>query len=455
MTHVVRRGNLQIAVVGSGISGLVAAWVLSARHDVVLLEKEQRLGGHSNTIRVPYGESEIPVDTGFIVYNERNYPEFTGLLEHLDVATEPSCMSFAASLGNGRFEYSGASIKALIAQKRNLLNPAFAGMLLDIVRFNRMGRAFLDETPDKPISLGEFLDGGRFCSKFLDAYLLPMGAAIWSAPLESMRSFPASSFLRFFDNHGLLTVNDQPDWKTLRHRSIDYVRRIAQLLKGRVRTGFDVTGLTRGANGITLKCADGSMLEVDQVVLATHADQSMAIMSDADEEERSILSSFRFQRNSAILHSDISMMPKRRNAWASWNYISKGELNDTSAHTQAVSVTYWMNRLQLIDDRCPLFVSLNSTIEPDPKLVHKRIDYMHPLFDFGTLEAQTRIPNIQGRGGVWHAGAWLGYGFHEDGLKAGLAVAHGLGCVAPWRSSQHKESIDVETIPEQAVARLA
>ena len=395
----------------------------------MLLEKEDRLGGHSNTLQVERDGGSIAVDTGFIVYNEHNYPELTALLAHLGVETEPSCMSFSASLDGGALEYSGASARSILAQKSNLLRPRFVGMLVDIVRFNRQGRAHLRAGADHGLTLRDFLDRHRLGETFRRAYLLPMAAAIWSAPTEAVEAFPASSLLHFFDNHGLLTVDDQPDWRTLRHRSADYVARIAEDLGPRVRTGFDVVEVRRKADGVSLRARDGSLIEVDEVVLATHADQSLAMMADADEEERAILGAFRFQKNTAVLHSDPGLMPKRPAAWASWNYVTG--VGDPAC--APVSVTYWMNRLQNLDERHPLFVSLNSTFEPRSELVEAVIEYTHPLFDLATLEAQSRMGAIQGRGGIHHAGAWLGHGFHEDGLRSGIAAAHALGCAPPWR----------------------
>jgi len=419
---------VRIAVVGSGIAGFSAAWFLDSRHDVVLLEKDERLGGHSHTVTVETNGRSIDVDTGFIVYNERNYPQFARFLETLDVPTEPSCMSFSASLDDGRFEYSGKSIAALVAQKRNLARPTFARMLIDIARFNRLGLGFLERTPDNSFTLGMFLDLHRFGVRFRSAYLLPMAAAIWSAPLDAILDFPAQSFLRFFDNHGLLTIADQPSWRTLSGRSRDYVRRLAMRLEGRVRRGFEVIRVERCAAGVRLVAASGETIEADQAVLACHADQTLTMLADADPTERALLSAFAFQRNSAVLHADPSLMPKRRTAWASWNYVAPA-LADKG---KPVSVTYWMNRLQNIDASMPLFVSLNPFREPDPSLVHRRMTYHHPLLNRAALDAQARIGEIQGRGGIWHAGAWLRYGFHEDGLVSSIDVARALGAPPPW-----------------------
>ena len=426
---------MHIGIVGSGISGLSAAWLLSRLHNVTVFEKDRRLGGHSNTVRVAGHGKTIDVDTGFIVYNERNYPELTALLDHLKVATAPSAMSFSASIGDGELEYCGSSPLALFAQKRNLLRPAFYRMLGDIARFNRLGTAHLDKAGRSDWTLGRFLDNHGFGSAFRGAYLLPMAAAIWSCPTATMLNFPATSFLRFFANHGLLTVADQPKWRTLEHRSRDYVERLRASFAAQVRSSAPVIAVRRQPGGVEVVDGRGGQFRFDAVVMAAHADQTAAVLLDADEEERQLLGAFRFQANRAVLHSDPSLMPKRRGAWAAWNYAASGLLEPGDR----VAVTYWMNRLQNIDERWPLFVSMNPITEPDPALVHSEHSYEHPIFDAEALAAQTKMDAIQGRGGVYYAGAWLGHGFHEDGLRSGLEVAARLGVRAPWKPAPDVE----------------
>jgi predicted NAD/FAD-binding protein len=426
---------VHIGIVGSGISGLSAAWLLSRRHNVTVFEKDGRLGGHSNTVRATVQGETIDVDTGFIVYNERNYPELTAFLDHLKVATAPSAMSFSASIGNGELEYCGSSPLGLFAQRRNLLRPAFYRMLADIVRFNRLGSAHLDIVDRGDWTLGRFLDSHGFGSAFRGAYLLPMAAAIWSCPTATMLHFPASSFLRFFANHGLLTVNDQPKWRTLEHRSKDYVDRLRASFAPRVRESAPVIAVHRRPGGVEVVDGRGGQFRFDAVVMAAHADQTAAVLLDADDEERRLLGAFRFQANRAVLHSDQRLMPRRRGAWAAWNYAATGLLEPGDR----VSVTYWMNRLQNIDERWPLFVSMNPITEPDPSLVHSEHSYDHPIFDAEALAAQARMSAIQGRGGVYYAGAWLGHGFHEDGLRSGLEVAARLGVRAPWKPAPEVE----------------
>jgi predicted NAD/FAD-binding protein len=446
---------LKIGVVGSGIAGLSAAWLLGSRHQVTLFEREARLGGHSNTVRVALAGEAVDVDTGFIVYNERNYPELTTFLRHLDVATEASNMSFSASIGGGELEYCGASLTALFAQRRNLLRPRFYRMLGDILRFNRLGLAHLEAAERRDWTLGRFLDAHAFGPAFTGAYLLPMAAAIWSCPTATMLSFPATSFLRFFANHGLLSVADQPAWRTLTHRSSDYVGRLRATLGQGVRTAAPVVAVQRTAAGVEVVDGRGGRFRFDAVVMAAHADQTAAVLLDADDEERRILDAFRFQPNRAVLHSDPALMPKRRAAWAAWNYTADSLCEPGSR----VAVTYWMNRLQNIDERLPLFVSMNPLREPDPALVHGEYHYDHPVFDAGAVAAQAEMTRIQGRGGLYYAGAWLGYGFHEDGLRSGLEAAAMLGVEAPWKP-EGRRRVDLPAaashgIPEHAAAQSA
>jgi uncharacterized protein len=446
---------LQIGVVGSGIAGLSAAWLLGRQHRVTLFEREARLGGHSNTVDVTIGSETVAVDTGFIVYNERNYPELTAFLAHLKIPTEPSSMSFSASIDAGRLEYCGASLGALFAQKRNLLRPSFYRMLADIMRFNKLGMAHLEAAERQDWTLGRFLEAHQFGKGFTGAYLLPMAAAIWSCPTATMLHFPATSFLRFFANHGLLTVADPPAWRTLSHRSRDYVGAIRQTLGSNVRTAAPVVAVRRVTGGVEVVDGRGGQFRFDAVVMAAHADQTAAVLLDADAEERQILGSFQFQPNRAVLHSDPSLMPKRRGAWAAWNYSAAGLLEPGAR----VAVTYWMNRLQNIDERLPLFVSMNPIQEPEPALVHGEFAYDHPVFDAAAIAAQDAMRHIQGRGGVHYAGAWLGYGFHEDGLRSGLEAAAGLGVTAPWKAPadapRHVPAAASLGLPEHAAAQSA
>ena len=426
---------MKIAIVGAGIAGLGAAWALDRRHDITLFESADYLGGHANTIDLRLRQTDLAVDTGFIVYNNQAYPNLTRLFDTLAVPTERSDMSFSVSLDNGRLEYSSTAI-GLFVQKRNLLRPRFWSMLRDLVRFYREAPSAVREAEAASMSLGELLENGGYGEAFTRDHLLPMGSAIWSAPLEEMLAFPAQSFIQFCENHGLLMLTGRPQWRTVTGGSREYVRRIAAGLKGRVRKASPIASLRRAPEGAYLKVVGEDEERFDHVVLACHADQALRILgADASQMERSTLSAFRYEPNRAILHQDKSLMPRRRAAWASWNYSSGSGVQARGAmlgDQQKVSVTYWMNSLQNIDRRHPLFVTLNPQRDPKPETVLRRFIYDHPLFDAAALAAQKALPDIQGQYRTWFCGSYCGYGFHEDGLQAGLGVAAALGAPAPW-----------------------
>lgn len=421
---------MKIAVIGAGVSGLGAALALSERHDVHLFERQARFGGHANTVEVEAGGRRVAVDTGFIVYNHRNYPNLTGLFEHLGVATHWSDMSFGFSLLGGAYEYACDDLDRLFAQRRNALNPRHVRMLLEIVRFNRTARAELADGALTGMSLGEWLEVRGWSAAFRDRFVLPMGGAIWSTSTAEMLAFPAENFVAFFENHDLMTGLDPAQrWRTVTGGSREYVAKVVQALGPRARIGVGAEAVRRVAGRVEVRFDDGSDGTFDQVVLATHSDVALGLMEDADEGERALLGAFPYSRNRAVLHSDAALMPKRRKVWSSWNFLSAGADVDAGRPAQ---VTYWMNRLQGLPEECPLFVSLNPTREPEARLVHGSFDYDHPLYSGASFEAQGRMDGIQGRGGIWHAGAWLGYGFHEDGLRSGLRVAAALGARPAW-----------------------
>ena len=423
------RRPLKIAVVGSGISGLSAAWLLSQAHDVTLYESDARLGGHANTASVPQADgSQIAVDTGFIVYNEATYPNFTALMAYLAVETKATEMSFAVSLDQGRLEYAGTNLSGLFAQRRNLLSPRFWSMLNDLRRFyaqaSRDGAALTSSGQ----SLGDYLDAGRYGKAFREDHLLPMSAAIWSAPCAEILSYPAAAFIRFHHNHGLLQLTDRPAWRTIAGGSRTYVERLKQAFSGRLQTGCQVRRIHRSADGILLEAARSGIERYDQVVIATHADQALALLAEPSAEESALLGAFRYSQNRAVLHTDATLMPKRRTAWASWNH-----LGNSNAPEAPCAVTYWMNLLQGLTSDNPLFVTLNPPQEPRFDAVLGEEMYDHPIFDGPALAAQSRLWSLQGVNGVWFCGAHFGSGFHEDGLQAGLAVAEDLGGVKrPW-----------------------
>jgi len=419
---------MHIAVIGSGIAGLSAAWLLSGRHDVTLYEKEPRLGGHSNTVSVDYDGVPVDVDTGFIVYNEHTYPNLIELFRHLDVATEASDMSFGVSVDDGRLEYAG-SLRGLLAQPGNLASPRYWRMIADILRFFRGATELLREPGPGP-SLGEWLARERYGDGFVEDHLLPMGAAIWSCPVGTMLDFPARSFVQFFENHQLLNLLERSQWRTVSGGSKRYVARLAARLPGRIRLGSPVLSVTGTPDGTTLVAGDGSVQDYDHVVFATHGDQALRLIAEPTAAETAVLGCFRYQPNTAILHRDPTLMPRRRAAWAAWNY----QAERAGGSDRRVALTYWMNLLQNIDPAQPLFVSMNPLREPDPAKVFARIAYEHPVFDAAAIAAQDRLPDIQGKRNLWFCGSYAGWGFHEDGLKAAIGVALALGAEIPWPS---------------------
>jgi predicted NAD/FAD-binding protein len=419
---------MRIAIVGSGISGLSCAWLLSQRHDVTLYESEPRLGGHSNTVDMPRQGGSVPVDTGFIVYNERNYPNLTRLFQHLAVPTRPSDMSFAVSIDGGRLEYAGNSLGTLFAQKRNFLRMSHHRMLADIIRFNRNAKRLLAADGHGSGTLARFLDDGRYGAAFRDHYLLPMAAAIWSSSLSAMEDIPAGRFLRFFDNHGLLSIDDRPMWRTVSGGARVYVQKFAAGLGSRVRLATPVDALRRSGTGVEVRDKRGGRDHFDQVVLACHADQALQVIEEPRPAERSILGAFRYQTNRAVLHRDPTLMPRLRSVWSSWNYLSsKGQSKAAPAST-----TYWLNRLQAIDPQCLALLSMNPIAEPAADRVVAEFTYDHPQLDGTAVHAQTRLREIQGHDRLWFCGAHWGQGFHEDGLVSGLRVAASLGAAPPW-----------------------
>lgn len=411
----------RIAIIGSGISGLGAAWSLAPMHDVTVFEKDARLGGHANTVDVDYEGKHIAVDTGFIVYNELNYPNLTALFAQLGVATEASNMGFAISLDRGRLEWSGESLKTLFAQRRNLLNPFFHAMWIDILRFNKFARQDLASGTTSGKSLGQWLDHRRLGKAFRENYLLPMGAAIWSTPANMMLEFPAESFLSFFANHKLIDF-DRPQWRTVSGGSREYVQKLAAATKATFRVATPVQGVVREGDAVRVTHDGGSEI-FDHVIFACHSDQALGLLGDADAPERALLGAINYAPNTAWLHRDERLMPRRKKVWAAWNYLRRTD-SDQGA---PVAVSYWMNCLQNLDPARPLFVTLNPVEPPAPHLTFARFAYDHPQFDQRALEAQQRIANIQGQRNTWFCGAWCGHGFHEDGLTAGLEIARALG----------------------------
>jgi predicted NAD/FAD-binding protein len=448
MQPIPRKHGLRIAIVGSGISGLSAAWLLAPHHQVTVFERADRLGGHSNTVLAETPDGPIPVDTGFIVYNEVNYPNLTALFAHLKVPTQASEMSFAVSFDNGAFEYSGNGLSGLFAQKRNLFRPCFWSMLRDLRRFYRDAPSHIALLEDPRITLKHYLNDRTYGEAFINKHLLPMAGAIWSAPPNALLDHPAGAFIQFHRNHGLLQIHGRPVWRTVSGGSRNYINRLTRSLAECIRLDAPVTSVCRSAGQVTLREASGRMETFDHVILACHANQALATLADPTPEEQTLLGAFQYNSNVATLHSDATLMPIRRAAWSSWNYIGhefEGE--------QRICVTYWMNRLQGIPEHLPLFVTLNPSRPPRPGSLHHSEVYEHPVLDTQAVLAQRRLWSLQGRQQTWYCGSYFGAGFHEDGLQSGLAVAETLGGVRrPW--SIANESARICVGPEEHLPRL-
>lgn len=422
-----RPGRLKVAVVGSGISGASAAWALREIHDVTLYEAEKRAGGHTATVDIDYDGTPLSVDTGFIVYNELNYPNLTALFAHLGVRTHDSDMSFALSLDHGKLEWGGDNLKTLFAQKRNLLRPSFLLMLREVLRFNKICLQDRAAGHLAARSIGDYLNWRGFSPGFMNNYLVPMAAAIWSTPAKRMMEFPATYFVNFFDNHRLI-YSERPTWRTVTGGSRNYLTKLLEPLGERVRLDAGVVSIRRGAEGVDILDSTGRLESYDRVILACHTDQALRILDRPTDVERDILNAIPYGPNRVILHRDDRLMPTRKKVWASWNYLRSSDLRSDAN----VAVSYWMNRLQGIDPAKPLFVTLNPDREPRPDLVFGEFSYDHPQFGTDAMEVQARLKAIQGDNHTYFAGAWTGYGFHEDGLSSGIAAAQALGATLPW-----------------------
>lgn len=421
-----QRGK-RIAVVGSGIAGLSAAWLLSRTHTVTLFEANDYLGGHTHTVDVTLDGITAPVDTGFLVFNERTYPNLIALFDHLDVESTASDMSFSVRLAAARLEWAGSNLSTVFAQRRNLLRPAFWGMLADILRFNKEATALAQQPVDSVQSLGEFLDTGGYGRAFRDWYLLPMAGAIWSCPTAAMLQYPARTFFTFCANHGLLQVSDRPKWRTVNGGARSYVEKLAADIPD-IRINMPVQQVVRDPRGATLHCMGYAPEHFDAVVMACHSDQALRLLGDADAAERRVLGAIGYQDNEVVLHTDESFLPRRRSAWSAWNYHADCE---TDAG-RPVGVSYLINKLQPLPFARPVIVTLNPAHPPRPECLIDSYRYAHPVFDLGSIAAQARLPDLQGRHNTWYCGAWTGYGFHEDGLKAGIAVARAFNVTVPW-----------------------
>lgn len=409
----------RIAVIGAGISGMGAAHRLAAHHNVVVFEAERRLGGHARTILA--GPRKQPVDTGFLVFNNANYPNLIDLFAELGVATEPSDMSFGASIDGGWLEYGVTAPSAVFAQKRNLMRPKFLKMLRDILRFNRDALAAAD---DPSLTIGDLTVKMKMGAWFREYYLLPMSGAIWSTPTQDILDFPATAMMRFFDNHALLHHTGQHEWRTVTGGSVEYVTRLRTALEARgaeIRLGTPIEQVRRTNLGVEIKTHVADWEAFDEVVFATHSDDSLRLLADPSPQERAALGAVAYQPNDAVMHSDTSIMPKRRAAWASWVYTE-----DKARKSDRIDLTYWINRLQNIAGETQYMVTLNTQRDIRPELIHDTYTFRHPVFDKAALAAQGQVRGFNGAQNTWFCGAWMRNGFHEDGLSSGLEVADAL-----------------------------
>lgn len=414
---------MRVVVIGSGIAGLATAWLLAPRHEVHVRERSARLGGHTHTVTVtrPDGGS-VGIDTGFVVYNEPTYPLLTRLLDELGVATQPSDMSWSRSCARCRLEYAG-NARGLLAQPRRLADPGYLAMLRDIARFNRLGRRLVTDPRTDTVTLGRLLEAGGFGHGFRAHYLLPMAAAIWSSGTAAIEHFPLGSLLRFLDNHGLLGVRTHHPWRTVVGGSSSYLGPLTAPFADRVRTGVGIAALTRDRDGVGLRHTDGTTERFDVAVVATHADEALALLGDPSDDERELLGAWRYTANDTWLHTDATLLPASHRAWASWNY----RLDDCTAPTRQVSLSYHMNRLQMLDDPTPYVVTLNPSRPPRADTVVARMSYTHPGYLPASVATQPRLDELNGRRRTFFVGAYHRDGFHEDALWSAVRAAGHLG----------------------------
>ncbi len=455
---------MRIAVIGAGISGLSAAWLLGQRLDVVLYEAAERLGGHSNTVDVVAPEGCCPVDTGFIVYNLATYPNLIAFFEALGVETTPSDMSFAVSLDGGAYEYSGTGLSGLFGQPQNIWRFSHWRMVGEILRFFREARDTRLIAIPANATLGEWLEARGYSQGFIHGHIAPMAAAIWSAPVDEMLDFPFAAFSRFFANHGLLQAFGRPAWRTVRGGSRAYVERIERSFAGRISLSDPVIEVKGSASGAIVRTLSGTEERFDAALLACHANDALEIVSNAGPDMRKLLSAFRYQRNEAVLHTDSTFMPKRPRLWSSWNYLGRRD-DIKNEGAEDMSVTYWMNRLQPLATKTNYFITLNPFRAIPDEAIVGRFVYHHPVYDAAALSAQSELWTLQGKNRLWFAGSYFGYGFHEDGLQSGLAAAEDLSrrlrgsrdaLLRPWtwderQSRITRPAVAAEFMPEVAV----
>jgi predicted NAD/FAD-binding protein len=416
---------MKIAIIGSGISGLGSAYALHhAGHDIKLYEKNDRLGGHSRTITIKdKNKGNIPVDTGFIVFNYRNYPHLTALFEHLNVAVEKSDMSFGVDIKDGWLQYSS---KNVFRRVQNIFRLHYWKMLFDVMKFNKNAHRYLDS--DENVTIRQCLDELKMGKWFQDYYLQAMGAAIWSCPIKKIEQFPAKTFIRFFENHGLLTVNNQPQWYTVTGGSCEYIKKIAESFKNKIEFSLPVIKVTKKEDQVVVKTENSEEI-FDHVIFACHANQALEIIGNPTQAQRRVLEKFSYQNNKIVVHRDINFMPSDRSCWASWVYLTKNQkdTNDT------VSLSYWMNNLQTLKTDDDIIITLNPEKMPSQNLIDDIYYFEHPIFDAAATSAQKEIDTIQGPNNIWFVGAYQRYGFHEDGLLSAVNVLEKMGVTPPWK----------------------
>nr|WP_315468297.1 FAD-dependent oxidoreductase [uncultured Undibacterium sp.] len=432
MTH----KKQKIAVIGAGISGLASAYFLQRQHEITLFEANNYLGGHTNTVDIDLDGKILVVDTGFLVFNDQTYPNLIALFAELGIDSYGTDMSFGVSLNDGELEWAGTNLDTVFAQRKNLLSPSFLGMIKDILRFNRDAANNLKSSIESGITLGQLLREQKYNPAFANNYLIPMAAAIWSSSPKDILEFPARTFLRFCINHALLQVNDRPQWRTVQNGARSYVKKIAETLKD-IRLKSPVTVVKRTEHGVMVT-SNGNTELFDQVIFATHAPDTLRMLTDPSEAEFQLLSKVRYQANTAYLHTDISLLPRSKKVWSAWNYIGHtGNGKSTGASdTQSVCVSYLLNQLQRLDTQTPVIVTLNPVHEPQAESVFAQFEYDHPVFDQKAIESQADLSSIQGHNKAWFAGAWTGYGFHEDGLKSALRVIKQFDLSPTWARTE-------------------
>ncbi|MDO3379787.1 NAD(P)/FAD-dependent oxidoreductase [Geoalkalibacter halelectricus] len=414
----------QIAVIGGGVAGIVAAYLLQQQHEVSLFEKNDYLGGHTHTIEITEGpDAGLAVDTGFIVLNDATYPLFQRFLARLGVATRAADMSFGFQCKQSGLVYAGNDLNGLFAQRRNLIRPSFWGFLFEIARFCRKAQRDLAGNSVPQVTLGAYLQQGRFSPYMVENYLLPMAAAIWSTPTLQAADFPAEAFLRFFNNHGLLSLRNRPQWRTVVGGSFSYVKAFQRDFRGKIALRSAVTSVTREAEAVVVRFADGRSQKFDQVVMACHADQTLRLLGDPSADERRLLAPWRYQLNHTVLHTDIGLLPERKAAWSAWNFTRETDTDDR----REVFVTYSMNRLQGLSTHKHYCVTLNHRGAFAPETLIDTFEYEHPQYSFASLSTQAELPQLNGRRNSWFCGSYFGYGFHEDAVRSAVEVARGFG----------------------------